>query len=157
MLKSAGLFTCLAWLAIIARPAMAEVVTGNATVSGPAELSLEGRTIRLDDVRMPGAETKCAEWRGQTQVPFNCHEHAEAALASLVSDRPISCVVNSGIGTCYAEGQDIAELLVSRGWATSCGQTNRYVGLEEAARNARQGMWTGNFSLDTQCPRPAAD
>jgi len=139
-------------LVLAGGPALAEVVTGEATVSGPGQLTLDGRTIRLDDIRMPGEGTTCAEWRGPKQVAFDCHEHAEAALSSLVAGEQVSCVIQEGIGTCYARGRDIAELLVSAGWASSCGRTNRYVGLEEAARTARRGMWTGNFSLDTQCP-----
>jgi endonuclease YncB( thermonuclease family) len=147
-----GMLMIGATLTLASVPALAEVVTGVATVSGPAQLALDGRTIHLDDIRMPGEGTKCAEWRGPKQVAFNCHEHARAALTSLVAGEQVSCVVEQGIGTCYARGRDIAELLVSAGWASSCGRTNRYVGLEEAARTARQGMWTGNFSLDTECP-----
>lgn len=142
----------IAALVLAGGAAQAEVITGEATVSGPAQLTLDGQTIRLDDIRMPGDGTTCAEWRGPKQMPFNCHEHARAALTSLVAGEDVSCVVEQGVGTCYARGRDIAELLVTAGWASSCGRTNRYVGLEEAARNARQGMWTGNFSLDTECP-----
>jgi endonuclease YncB( thermonuclease family) len=147
-----GMLLMAAALTLGGEPVLAAVVTGEATVSGPAQLSLDGQTIRLDDIRMPGKGTTCAEWRGAKQVTFNCHEYARAALTSVVAGEQVSCVVEQGIGTCYARGQDIAELLVSAGWASACGHTNRYVGLEEAARNARRGMWTGNFSLDTQCP-----
>jgi len=145
------LLTMIAVLLLL-EPALAEVVSGKATTAGPGALDVGGKTIRLDDIRMPGKAAKCSEWRGQKQVPFSCGDHAEAALASLIADRTVVCAAEDGTGTCYVDGRDIAERLVTEGWASACGQTARYVSLETTARQARQGMWTGNFTLDTTCP-----
>ena len=152
----AAVIGIVAGLSILAGPAMAEtLVSGSATVIAPGQLMVGGKAVQLDDVRMPGPKATCSEWRGQRQVAFACNEHAEAFLKSLIAGRDVSCVArDGGIGTCYADGKDLAATLVTAGWASGCGQTTRYVDLEVAARNARHGMWAGNFTLDTQCPAP---
>lgn len=148
------IFAVIVTVLTLAGPAWADnIASGSASVIGPAQLMVGGKAVRLDDVRMPGPKATCSEWRGPRQVTFDCHLHAEAFMKSLVAGREVSCVVGEGgIGTCYADGKDLAAAAVAAGWATSCGQTSRYTDLNVGARNAQHGMWAGNFTLDTQCP-----
>ncbi len=50
------------------------------------------------------------------------------------------------IAACYAQGQDIERWRVLNGWALAYRQySTDYVAEEQAAREARRGLWRGEF------------
>lgn len=135
----------------------AELMTGAADVTKDGHIAVGGQTVRLYDITLPTADTACSEWSGRQDRRYPCHLHARAALKSLIGSDTVTCVPRRGQrATCYVRGHDIAEVLVSNGWAVSCGQSGRYLLGQESARKSRKGMWAGNFDLMGLCPGGAA-
>ncbi|WP_144182937.1 thermonuclease family protein [Elioraea rosea] len=120
---------------------------------------VDGDTLRLGDVtvRMLGLD---APERGQPcqradGTTFDCGEAAARQMASLVQRRGVRCDVagrdryGRALGICHAEGIDLAEAMVSSGWAIALddgrrGQA-RYGVAEAQARSQRHGLWAGRF------------
>lgn len=133
-----------------------EILSGRASALSGDTLSLGGARVRLFDVKALPVEQTCMEWRGARQVDYACGQYAHAFLASVVADKTVSCVPRDShdgdvVATCFVEGVDLGEALVSAGWAVTCGTTGRYVLREEAARSARRGLWIGNFKEQRVC------
>ncbi len=150
----------LAALALAFAMPVATAHAAGDTVEGPARATdgdtvvVGGRTVDLFGVVAPALDQDCLEWRGRRQTRYPCGRHALALLASLVAGRTVVCVMterpvgNGREGTCYTDGRDLAETLVTAGWAVARAErTNRYVATQERARAAKRGLWAGSFAL----------
>ncbi len=120
---------------------------------------VDGDTLRLGavTVRLLGLD---APERGQPcqradATTFDCGEAAARQMATLVQRRGVTCDVagrdryGRALGVCRAEGLDLAEAMVSSGWAIAVedgrrGQA-RYGMAEAQARSRRHGLWAGRF------------
>lgn len=107
-------------------------------------LRLGERTLRLSGLLSPQRGQTC---RTASGVGFDCGATAAQALARLVQGRDLTCKVQGRdsfgrpLGVCQAEGHDINAALVSSGWALADGNAE-LARLEDAARSARQGLWS---------------
>ena len=121
-------------------------------VSGLARAS-DGDSFRLGDDRIrllgldaPELAQDCTADSGQA---WPCGRAARARMAELLAAGPADCrpeeVDQYGrlLATCSINGRDIGATMVAEGLAVSSG---RYWTEEEAARNARLGIWSGDFA-----------
>lgn len=126
-----------------------EFIDGNTLVLG-------GTRMTLFDARAPGADEECTEIRAGGPASYPCGSYAMVMLMSLVGTSQLYCVDGDGAEetdrTCFADGHDLAESMVRRGWAVQCGATSRYVRAEAEARAARRGLWGGTFDIAGRCP-----
>jgi endonuclease YncB( thermonuclease family) len=127
-----------------------------ADISGPPRiidgrtLEVAGQQIRLFGIDAPDLDQVCRH--GGRDYP--CGRVARAALWDLVSGLDVSCAAETeaprkgGIiaATCTAGGVSLNEGMVHGGWALADRtDTDRYVTTEADARNARRGLWKGEF------------
>lgn len=120
----------------------AEVVDGNTLV-------VRGQPVRLYGVDAPELGQTCA-WSGEV---VDCGALSRSAARDLVARvEHISCKTRGRddtgrwIAVCYAENADIGLLMVHAGWALADRtQSLNYVRTEHCARNAKRGMWRGEF------------
>lgn len=124
------------------------------TVEGPAQVvdgdSLEiGATeIRLFGVDAPEGRQTCA----RNGAPWRCGEDAATHLRALVGGARITCsqrdVDNYGrtVAVCTRGSVDVGREMVLSGMALAYRQySSDYVAAEDAARNARRGIWASEF------------
>lgn len=129
-------------------------VSGPVEIAGPGLISIEGQTIRLWGILMPGRETR------EGVVAYG-------QFTSLLEGRALSCVPTGDDGPivsdaiCRTEqGADIAQLLVREGWALDDGPRSRgyYLDEMEEAAARRRGVWglaaDGVVPLEAGAERP---
>ncbi|MDJ0994986.1 MAG: thermonuclease family protein [Dinoroseobacter sp.] len=86
---------------------------GDVYVADAGTLVMSGQAVRLDGIDLPAAET-----------PHGMR--AKAHVEDLVSGKMVTCrMKGSGLlsywsGTCFADGEDIGQALVSAGFALDC-------------------------------------
>jgi endonuclease YncB( thermonuclease family) len=113
----------------------------NPIVVAAGTIKAGGRDIALADIEAPAFDERCGD--GESAWP--CGRMARAALRRFVRGRAIECDVPAGAGdvpestTCRVGGEDLAQWLVAQGWAKRGG--DRYGQEEEAAREAKLGLW----------------
>jgi endonuclease YncB( thermonuclease family) len=121
-------------------------------VAGPARpiagpiLSVAGRTMRLFGVRAADAREHCGPGGG---IAASCVTAANAALAArLGGNAAVSCTMppgqkgDPGFVCRDAAGVDLGGFLVAQGLAlVDRGSSYQYLGAEDAARTAHQGLW----------------
>lgn len=126
----------------------------SATISGQARV-IDGDTlevgavrIRLHGVDAPESRQSCLA--GGRRWP--CGERATRALVGRIAGRALSCEERDRdrygrvVAVCRAGGEDLNRWMVSRGFALAYRRYSRdYVGEEASARDARVGMWRGDF------------
>ncbi|MEO1249360.1 MAG: hypothetical protein AAFW76_05920 [Pseudomonadota bacterium] len=149
------LFATLAFMAALwSGPVAAGPVSGPASIAGPGLIAIDGRTLRLWGILMPGRNT------------------SEGAIAyrqfgTLIEGRILACVPTDEVeapvsdAICRTEeGTDIAELLVREGWALDDGPRSRghYLNEMEEAAARRRGVWgltqTNDVGVLSEAERP---
>ncbi|PWV64836.1 thermonuclease family protein [Plasticicumulans acidivorans] len=121
-------------------------------------LIYEGERVRLFATISPRLDQRCEEWRGSQPIAYACGQHARAFLQSLVAGGVPVCVRESvpGTATCYIDGRDIGEELVSAGWALARrDESSRYASQQDHARELGRGLWRGHFDDPTLPQQPA--
>lgn len=121
-------------------------------VSGRGQAS-DGDSFRLGDDRIrllgldaPELSQQCTDGDGRT---WPCGRRARDRMAELLSAGAIDCRPEDTdqydrlLATCLVAGRDIGGTLVVEGLAVSSG---RYWTEEAAARQARLGIWAGDFA-----------
>lgn len=135
----------------------AGLLVGMATALDGDTLSVDGTSVRLIGVDAPELDQICSEGFQTTQREYPCGLQAVALLTSLVSDFQVACVPygprDDGVllGTCYAGGRDLAEIMVREGWAIADPKGSaRYINAANRAREAAWGVWSGRFDEPAQ-------
>ncbi len=116
---------------------------GKAKAGDGASLSVDGRPVRLFGVRAPGPHDRCSDGGA------NCGEAARTALAQRLAGNPgVTCVLPPGqegdpAYVCHdSTGVDLGRLLVVEGLALAdTARSYEYLGAQDGARSARQGLW----------------
>jgi len=153
-----GRLFCLAVLPVLLFMSDAradDYISGHASAVDGGHVAIGGKTYALYGIDAPALSGTCAEWQGTRQMSYACGEHAKAFLASIAAARDFVCVTAGDGGgqlTCYADGRDVAETMVQSGWAVACDYASRYIQQATTAREARVGLWAGNFNTMGQCP-----
>ena len=121
-------------------------VSGLARASDGDSFRLGNDRIRLLGLDAPELAQDCTAESGE---PWACGRAARARMAELLAAGPADCrpeeIDQYGrlLATCSIDGRDLGATLVAEGLAVSSG---RYWTEEEAARNARLGIWSGDFA-----------
>lgn len=122
----------------------AREAAGVAIVNDGDSLTIAGERIRLRGIDAPELDQICQR-DGQD---YACGRRSRTALAERIGGRRVDC---SGwerdrfrrlLAVCRAGGADLNLAQVETGWAISYGD---YVEAERNAREARAGLWAGNF------------
>ena len=133
-------------LVVLALPAAAETLAGQARVIDGDTLEIAGERLRLHGVDAPEAGQTCADAAGRA---WDCGGFATAALAALAAPGLV-CEGDERdrygrlVARCRAGGADIGAALVERGAAFAYARYSiDYLGHEARAKAAGRGVWAG--------------
>jgi endonuclease YncB( thermonuclease family) len=140
----------LALASLAPAPALAEA-EGKPRLLDGGSLEIEGRRFRLSGIAAPGLDQVCQ----RAGRDYACGKVARAVLWDLIGGREVTCQPVGAAGaaddeaiaaTCKAGDADLAEGMVAAGWALADrAAAPSYRALEDEARQARRGLWTGEF------------
>lgn len=147
-----GLF-CFGLATLLAFPAVAQTLSGQADVVDGDTLGIRGQTvrIRLYGVDAPEGKQTCEDGAGKRYL---CGSRSADALASIIGrNGRVTCEQEDRdrygriVAVCRAKGQDINAELIRQGWAVEYKQYSdgRYTVEETEARKAKRGLWAGKF------------
>ncbi|EAQ34549.1 succinoglycan biosynthesis protein ExoI [Nitrobacter sp. Nb-311A] len=135
------------FLILFSLPAIAEVISGQASVIDGDTLEIRGQRIRLSGIDAPESDQLC---RGDDSLQYRCGAKAANELDDHIAGRPVSC---EGVGNdqyrrivavCTIEGEDVAMWLVGNGFAFDWPRYSK--GKYTAAqKEAERGVWAGSF------------
>ncbi|WP_164118229.1 thermonuclease family protein [Sphingorhabdus sp. Alg239-R122] len=132
---------------------------------GTAVRAIDGDSFRMgeDELRLTGMDAPeyrqtCHDASGGS---WDCGKTARGALAALLREDGLSCTLSArdnfgrGIATCSTDRTyDIAQTMVHRGMAVASGGnfagglvTPTYADAEQKAKNAKRGIWQGEFTM----------
>ena len=148
MFKQVILLTAL----LLSSLANADVISGLARVTDGDTIRIKNERIRLHGIDAPELRQKCGTETGE---PYQCGNSAAEKLREAIDNRPVDCQFferdryNRIIGTCFnAAGKNIQSWMVKGGWAVAYRRySTRYVKEENAAREAKRGIWRGMFAM----------
>jgi endonuclease YncB( thermonuclease family) len=106
---------------------------------------MNGTEVRMVGIDAPEGKQMCQ----RSGRDWPCGEEARRKLTSLIGGRQISCrsqeIDQHGrlLGTCFVGTRNLNSEMVAAGYAVSFGA--RYKREEEDARNAKAGVWSGQF------------
>lgn len=149
IMKHVPLLAVLALAALLApRPAAADIY-GLAEVNQGDSLTVGSRRVRLYGIDSPPVTMKCSI-EGEI---WPCGRVSRDYLVEMVKGQRLRCIEEDRdrwgrmLATCFLpSGKDIAAEMVREGLAVAFTLvTDRYAGVEELARQARRGIWKGNF------------
>lgn len=135
-------------LALSAAPAMAETITGTASVIDGDTLEIRGGRIRMQGIDAPESRQLC-EKGGKRYL---CGKDAANALADKIGRQTVSCATEEtdkygrAVAVCRAGGADLNQWMVAQGYALAYRKySTAYAPDEDAARAAKRGIWAGTF------------
>jgi endonuclease YncB( thermonuclease family) len=131
-----------------------EAFTGRPRVVDGDSLELAGHRVRLFGIDAPETAQDCRDARGRT---YACGREARAALADAIGGQSVSCMpvgesYDRDVAVCTVNGRDLSEAMVRSGHALELSRHSRgrYAAAEREARNARRGLWAGDFERPSQ-------
>lgn len=141
-----GLLTAIVFAAIWA--AGRGDLTGTAEITDGDSIKVAGTRIRLYGIDAPELDQTCLDRTGAT---YACGRLAQRHLERVVKG-PVRCDTvetdhyGRDVAICYAGETDLGAAMVSAGWARAyLSYSLRYASAEQAARDARRGLWDGDF------------
>jgi endonuclease YncB( thermonuclease family) len=129
-------------------------LAGHARVIDGDSLELAGHRIRLFGIDAAEYRQDCRDARGRG---YACGVAARQALVDAIGRAGVSCTpvgesYERDVALCSANGRDLGEAMVRAGHALELPQYSRgrYTAAEREARNARRGLWAGEFTPPAQ-------
>lgn len=119
-------------------------LAGEAIVNDGDTITMRGERLRLRGIDAPEYAQTCQ--RGATS--YACGRESITSLRALVRSGPLACdgwerdKFKRLLVVCKAGGVDINRKQVENGWAVAYGD---YDDAERVARQAKRGMWAGEF------------
>jgi len=155
-----GMLAIAALLGLGVAPGRAQVEGKPRIVDGQT-LEVAGRRFHLQGVQAPALDQVCH----RVGRPYPCGKVARAVLWDLTGGLDVICTPLPDAGaaaaavpaTCSAGAADLNQGMVASGWALADGAAgDAYAALEDAARAAGRGLWSGEFELPGR-PAPVAE
>jgi len=115
--------------------------------------------VLLFGIDTPDPDQTCSDKRGR---PYQCGQEAIRQLKKFTGATPLDCKVMSQgqsdmslvSAVCNINNNDLGVAMVSSGWAfANPYETKVYIPYEQAARNAKNGMWAGQFYAPSEWRR----
>ena len=132
----------------------AGVVKGPARVIDGDTIDISGQRIRLNGIDAPESRQTCI----MDNQPWRCGEAATEALRRFIGNSPVRCEDQGSdrygrmIGKCHVQGEGIEAWMVLNGWALAYRRySTEHVAQEQAAQDARVGLWRGEFVPPWEC------
>jgi endonuclease YncB( thermonuclease family) len=130
-------------------------IQGRAKIVDGDSLEVAGERVRLFGIDAPESRQQCRDAGGQD---YACGREAARVLTALINGRPVSCTLVThdqyarDVATCVANGKDLGEAMVRAGFARDYARHSRgrYASAERAAREARRGLWAGEFETPSE-------
>jgi endonuclease YncB( thermonuclease family) len=126
-------------------------IAGTASVIDGDTLEIHDERIRLEGVDAPESHQRCKDADGKF---WRCGQAAANGLDDLIAGNPVNCKTHGRekwgrlLATCTVRGESLQAWLVGHGYAVAYRQfSTAYVATEETAREARVGLWTGEFVM----------
>jgi len=137
----------IALLAQISGVAAADI-TGPAKVIDGDTIKISGAKIRLLGIDAPESAQTCIA-KGKS---YRCGTSATLALTRRIGGKSVSCEKRDRdrygriVAVCHAGGENLNAWLVSEGLALAYRRySTDYIDQEQAAREAKRGLWRGGF------------
>ena len=134
---------------ISAHDAAAEIA-GRATVIDGDTIEIRGQRVRLFGIDSPESAQLCQAG----QKPYRCGQQAALALADRIGERTVRCQERDKdrygrvVAVCYVGSEDLDRWMVEQAWAMAFRKYSLdYVDAENDAREARRGIWQGEFEM----------
>lgn len=131
-------------------PAVAQSLTGQATVIDGDTIEIHGERIRLFGIDAVESGQRC-ERDGKA---WNCGKDAAFALADRIGRSAIDCRGRDRdrygrlVAVCFKGAEDLNRWMVDQGWAVAYRRYSMdYADAEADARAARRGLWSGRFEM----------
>lgn len=132
-------------------PALDGAIVGTASVIDADTLDIRSERIRLVGVDAPESGQKCRDAKGAL---VRCGSNAANALDQWINRNPVTCVIEGrdryqrALGKCSVRGESVQDWLVRNGHAVAYRDySTEFVPAEIAARNAKAGIWAGEFVM----------
>ena len=126
----------------------AVTISGSARIVDGDTLDVDGRRIRLHGIDAPESAQTC---RAQARR-WPCGRKAARALGKRIAGRSVQCEERDRdrygriVAVCRAGGEDLNGWMVREGWALAYRTYSlAYADEERRARQARRGVWRGEF------------
>ena len=132
-------------VALVSSPALAETITGQASIIDGDTLEIHGTRIRLSGIDAPESTQLC---RGDDSLQYQCGAKAANELDEHIGGRPVRC---EGVGrdqygrtvaVCSIAGEDVGDWLVREGLAFDWPRYSkgRYAGAQKEAERGGRGV-----------------
>lgn len=149
-MRSIACWVLLTVSCFIVSPALADI-TGRATVIDGDTIEIHNKRIRLHGVDAPESRQSCFV-NGE---PWRCGQKSALALADYIGTATVRCEEHDQdrygriVAVCFREPDNINSWLVRQGWAVDYQQysNGEYRGEEALAKQARLGVWRGQFTM----------
>jgi endonuclease YncB( thermonuclease family) len=144
-----------------APPSVPPKPTGTAIEGRPRVVDGDSLIVGTSRIRLFGIDApeglRCRDAQGRS---YACGETAKRALASLIGGGAVSCTPvgvshDRSVAVCTVNGRDLSEAQVRSGSAIELRQHSRgrYTSAEREARDARRGLWAGDFERPAEWRR----
>lgn len=124
-------------------------IAGRASVIDGDTIEIRGIRIRVGGIDAPESDQTCG--RGDRST-YLCGNASAAHLERLLAGRTVVCRGHGRsydriVAACSVGGSDVGSAQVSAGWALDYARYSkgRYAADEANARNAKAGVWQGEF------------
>ena len=138
-------------LALLLLPALAEAadITGIPKIREGDQITIGTTRIRLGGIDAPSVDQLCLN---NNRERWTCGVAARDELIKHADNKTWTCHVSQtdrrgrSVARCEVDGEDIQKWMVKSGWALSYVRfSHDYDADEQAAREAKAGMWQGVF------------
>jgi endonuclease YncB( thermonuclease family) len=126
-------------------------IVGTASVIDGDTIEVHGTRIRLHGIDAPESAQLCTRSTGEA---WRCGQQAALALSDRIGGRSLMCDERGqdrygrSIAVCMLGSENLNYWMVEQGWAVAYRRySTDYVAIEEAARAAGAGIWSGSFDM----------